>query len=83
MRRVRRFALLVTLVTALMAGAAPAAFGHGDSHDAKCEQAASNTTGPNYNPATATADGTWSTQTATAWNNGQNAWSRCDVTANE
>ena len=73
-RRIRRIAILLALVAVMTLGGASAAFGHGKSHDAKCGNTATIS-----NPATATGSAHWSPQTATAWDNGQNAWHRCTV----
>ena len=88
-RRIRRLLILITLVAAMTLGGASAAFaGHptgdhpGKSGAAGCFQAASNqknngTLNPNYNEAT--GNGNFTGVPDHAWDNPQNAWTRCPL----
>ena len=79
-RRIRRLVLLVALVAAMTLGGASAAFGHGKSHAAKCNQAASIETGSNYN--SMTANGNFTGVPDGTFAKGGQAWNRCTVDAN-
>ena len=76
-RRIRHLVMLVALVALMTLGGASAAFGHkGRSAGAHCQNSAAIGGGPNYNPATATGNPHNSVPDH-AWDNPQNAWSRC------
>jgi len=68
--------ILVALVAAMTLGGASAAVGQGKSGTAGCQNAASNTGGPNYNSNTG-SHGNFTGVPGHAWDNPQNAWNRC------
>ncbi len=79
-RRIRRLVILLALVAAMTLGGASAAFGQGNSAAAKCNQAASNTSGSNYN--IKTANGNFTGTPPGTFAKGGQAWNRCVFDAN-